>query len=216
MYIDNNRNPYCYSSQSIFVGGKSAALPDLNTKWIINTREFLIAIRSHNYPAMFGCLLTSNAMLPDKYQVKISNNEYNKLIKQDLSVICNHCNTETKHQDIDIQTILTNHSLSTITGQRTERVWHCNKCNKTNLLTKTRMIQDKMAEPYYLQVVPSPPTRKGTLTDRSEYHRIVEKWAWQFYSELEHQMSLYRIEYRPKSDEVEENEFMDEAPEMEI
>ena len=189
-----------------------AALPDLNTQWIIAVREFWTALRSKNYPMLFGALYNINALLPDNYQIEISDKKYfDEVNKQGISLICKYCSAETKRQDIKIKEVLTTYSVSILTGHKNEKVWYCDKCHKDNILSQAKMINNVLPQPCYLKVVPNPPIRKSDLSDRQQYHRNVERWGLQALNELQHQMSLFRLEYKPKDDEnFEDNEFMNE------
>lgn len=193
------------------------ALPDLNTAYIFYRTDVKNSIKSENFTGMVGSLFDLNALLPKEYQIKISTKEYNDLIRQDLTVICNHCLkscehcktnngeleciAESKYHDIIIKQVITPYLLAAITGEETEKLWECKRCNNNNLLSKTKMIQNVIAQPYYLKVIPNPPNRKDGFSDRTEYKIKMKNWGYQFLIELEHQMSLYRIEYKPKDED---------------
>ena len=206
-----------------------AALPDLNTAWIMDKREFLNAIKNRGYTAVVGSLLSINAALPDNYIIKVSDKEYEKITQLELLYVCpvcklkcQHCKTgkgdkcdgEYNRKDVTIKDSLTSHTISTITGMKEDKIWKCKKCNTVHLLSKTLTIQPKLAEPHFLKVVPNPPSRTGSLTDRNLYHIKMERWAYQFYYELAHQMSLFRLEYKPRDEGSEENEFMNADDEI--
>ena len=192
-----------------------AQLPDLNTAWIMDKREFLNSIKNRNYTAVFGSLYAINAALPKDYQITISDQEYYQKTIHDIKVICpncalncDHCDTgkgecqaEMQRSKIKIFEVLKNSLIATISDKKTEKVWKCEKCHKTNKLAQTTMIREILPQPSFLQVVPNPPARSGSLIDRNDYHRKVEKWAYLFYDELAYQMSKYRIEYKPKDSE---------------
>jgi len=181
-----------------------AALPDLNTAWIMDKREFLNALKLKNYGVVFWSLSSINAAMPEDYRVEISDQKYNDELKKDLLVKCSHCDIELKHKDIVVREVLKHHVVATMTGTDKEKVWECSNCHKYNNLSKTPMIQIKPKEPYFLKVVPNPPSRKGSLLDRIEYHKRAEAWAYRFYTEISHQMSKLRTEYKPKGEDQEE------------
>ena len=196
-----------------------AALPDLNTAWIMDKREFLQAIKQRNYTAVVGSLFSINAALPEDYQVRISDIEYEKKVQEDIYLICPnckktcpHCDTgkgeclgEFKRIEVPIKQVIVNHAVTTITGSTLEKVWECKRCHNIQLLSKTKMVQTKIAEPHFFQIVPSPPIRSGSLTDRNLYYMKMQKWAYQFYNEIAHSMSRFRLEYKPKTDDGLEN-----------
>jgi len=192
-----------------------AALPDLNTAYIIYRREVLNTIKSRNYTAMFGSLFAINALLPENYQVEISDKKYYDMIAQKVFVVCKHCNEETRRDTIKVHDIMTNLIVSTITGNISEKLWDCPKCHKPNNLSKSKMIQEIPKEPTFTKVVPNPPNRTNALNDRNELHKKLEKWAYRLLDELEHQMSLFRLEYKPKDEDMTDNEFMNDPEEGE-
>ena len=204
-----------------------AALPDLNTQWIMSKREAWTAIKNKDYNSLFGALFDINAMLPkDKdrdYQIEISDHKYNEMIKQDTIYICNscssnciHCKTnegkciaETPKNVIVIKNIPTSSFIRTLTGKHIERMWQCPRCKEYTLLHQTKIIQTVIKEPFFLKVVPSPPSRKNGIMDRREYDRSVKRWAMILMNELSYQMSRYRLEYIPKDSEQKDEEVLD-------
>lgn len=207
------------------MGGKAAALPDLNTAWIMDKREFITAMKNKNLTEIVAYLTSINAGLPDDYVIKISDNKYKEIVQQDTLYLCNYCTseypilddkgktkmesrpTEYKAHTLEIKTKQTKGNISILTGHNTIKVWECSKCKKDNILSKTEIVPVKLAEPYFLGVIPKPPNRSGTLTDRTGFKIKLMRWAWQFYNELAHAMSRYRLEYKPK--EEDDDDFME-------
>lgn len=201
-----------------------AVLPDLNTAYIRYRTEILINLKSKNYLLCFGALNAINGLLPKNYQVKISDLEYKKATETSLKAACNFCTMTVKDSDGKDQEIQTEHEYNslkfynrllplisrTMTNQTYEKVWDCPKCNKTNQLEKTELIQNTLQEPYFLQVVPKPPIRKEGIASRY-LGKDVEHWILDFLGELEHQMGKYRSEYVPKGGELPDDEFQVEA-----
>src|ERR1700746_2807554 len=165
-----------------------AALPDLNTAWIMDKREFLNALRQKNYSVVYWSLSSINAAMPEKYRVEISDQKYNHELKKDLLVKCLHCNAELNQKSIRITSKFKSRILSIITESKSEKVWECSNCHEDNILSQTPMIQVKPQEPFFLKVIPNPPSRKGTLVDRMDFHRRFVSWAYLFYTEISHQM----------------------------
>ena len=190
-----------------------AALPDLNTQWIMAKREAWTAIKNRDYNSLFGALLDINAMLPkDKekdYQIEISDLKYNQLVKEDVLYPCIKCKTETRKELITIKKIETSKIIRTLTGKTFETIWECPECKEINILSQTRPIQQKLKEPFFIKVVPSPPSRKNGILDRREYDKRVKRWAMLFMNELSYQMSRYRLEYIPKDSEQKEEDVLD-------
>ena len=201
-----------------------AALPDLNTQWIINSKEFWISLKNSDFTKAFGALYDVNAMLPKDYQVRISDIEYNDLIKQDTLLLCPFCSTNCQHcQEIDkganctaeikrsevkIKRVETSFTIKLLSDKKTDLRWNCPKCENSFRLSTTKKFQTKLAEPYFLQVVPNPPARKDGIINRKQYPKLVKRWLLMFQTELQHQMSNFRINYQPKDTQSEE-EVMD-------
>lgn len=198
----------------------------------MDKREFLQAIKNpSNFTAITAYLNSINGALPDEYTVKISTSKYNDIIQQDLIYPCNHCTTEYEYKDendkiktetrptehnknkVKIKTKLLDSTLSILSSKKTVQVWECPKCHKDNLLSKTNPIQTKLAEPYFLRVIPNPPNRTGSLLDRTGYKINFVRWAFQFYNELSHSMSRYRLEYQPKDSDLDLSEIQTDGGE---
>lgn len=203
------------------MGGKANALPDLNTAWIMDKREFLQAIKNpSNFTGIVAYLNSINAALPDDYQIKISTTTYENIINQDVIYPCNYCTTEYESKDdngkikvetrptehykhnITVRHKLTKSLVSVLSDRKSVQVWECPKCHKNNILSQTKPIQTKLAEPYFLHVIPNPPSRTGSLLDRTAFKINMMRWAFQFYNELSHSMSRYRLEYQPKDSDL--------------
>lgn len=179
-----------------------AALPDLNTAFIVYRREAITSLKSKRYDACFGALYAINGLLPKEYRVKISTKLYNEKTNLDTIAVCYHCKEKTSYNEIEIKVMMLPLILTTITGSETEKVWVCSKCNNTNKLQKTDIIEPIIEEPYFVNIVPKPPLRKNGLLDRVSYHKEVSRWVWTMLDELEAQMSNYRREYQPRNEEL--------------
>lgn len=182
-----------------------AALPDLNTKWIMDTVEFNKALAHRKYTETIGYLHSINAMLPKQYRVTISTDKYRELTYHAIIAVCPSCSQEIPRTLIQVHSRASKGMVLILTGLKNEDVWGCPFCKSENLLSRTKVIKPVLEEPHYFQVVPNPPRHTNSLTDISEYHKKIVTWAILYHTELEHQMSLYRIEYKPKDEEVEDN-----------
>ena len=183
-------------------------LPDINTEFITYRNKAIASHSSKQYDTMFGSAYALNACLPKDYRVRISNTEYNDLIKQDILAVCGHCNTEFKYKDIHISNILVSSLLLLLTDKEYQKRWTCSSCKGINILSKTKLIQNIRKKPYFLQVVPEPPERKDGLLDRWSYHKEVSQWFWQFMDEIAFQESKFREEYVPKDQSGSDDELL--------
>lgn len=183
-------------------------LPDINTEFIMYRREAINCHSAKKYDSMFGAAYALNACLPKDYRVRISNTEYQDLIKQDIIAICSFCNHEFKYKDIHIYNIMVSQFVLLLTDKRFEKRWKCSECKEVNQLSKTRLVQNIRKKPYFLQVVPEPPERKDGLLDRWSYHKQVSQWFWQFMDEIAFQESKFREEYVPKDQSGADDELL--------
>ena len=115
-----------------------------------------------------------------------------KLEDEKLLVHCKHCD-----QDIDFRTItkldvFCNKVEELLTGELTKNIWVCSLCKKENLTKTSEFTKAKLPNPYYLGVVPDPPSRKDGILDRFTYHKKIEHWCWTMIGELEFKAALFR------------------------
>ena len=68
-----------------------ARLPDINTAFIRYRSEVLVGMKKGDWDSMHGSLNGINGLLPQEYQVKISDAKYYELVKEDIEYECNSC-----------------------------------------------------------------------------------------------------------------------------
>ena len=168
----------------------------------MHTREILMNLKSKNYTMCFGSLYTLNGLLPEKYQVKVSTIEYKKLTRTALTAICKFCEKPTDYNTLKVYKVLLPIITRTLSGTDYDKVWNCSNCQKMNKLEHTKVLQNVLQEPYFLQVVPKAPERHDGILDRSTFDIKIRQWILQFLSEISHQMGKYRQEYVPKGGEM--------------
>lgn len=150
------------------------------------------------YNAAVGSLYAFNGCLPEEYRVKISTIEYEKMTKEKLTAKCPYCDEEVEVKDIKIELLLNPLVIGTLTNQSHDKIWICNKCNKMNRLEDTEMIRYQVEEPTFLGIVPRPPERKDSLTDRRQFDMKFQNWCWKLLDELEAKAAKFRRDYTPK------------------
>jgi hypothetical protein len=161
----------------------------------------------HNWSGAILGLGDMNAMLPDDYRITINTKNYDNLTNMKIGYICKYCQKETPQSLVKTKEIIAPLIVSCITSQQMEICWFCSECHKRNLLSQTKLIEEKLAKPCYLKVVPDPPEKKIGFQDRSRYPTAMSRWVGNFLEELEHQLGLYRAEYINEEDQDEsENE----------
>lgn len=180
-----------------------ARLPDINTAFIKWRNKVVTSLESEKYTAVFGSLYSFNALLPEKYRVRISKAEYDEKLKEvGLFVVCEGCNAKSDWRQVNKTQRVLSPLVNLMSGALYEKIWICPSCDHDNPVSQTEKILNKPKEPYFLGVVPPPPERMEGITDRNTYHKKVESWAWQFMYELEKNVAQFRDDNWHKSDEM--------------
>jgi len=169
-----------------------ARLPDVNTAFITYRREAIVSLKSFDYRGCWGSLSCINALLPQKYRVVLDNILFKEKSKVSLTFCCEICKTESDESCIDIFDYHFTVLESLTTDEKTILVWNCPECTAMNRLSDTKIKKDMLAQPSYLQTVPSPPERKNGLLGRATYRKEFSAWAWNFLEELEEKMAQFR------------------------
>lgn len=188
-----------------------ALLIDVNTGFIKHRNGLTSALLSYNYDAAIGSLYAMNALLPNEYRISVDTTEYNQKVKGNLQVLCRYCittttrdekeytePTPTDYDQIKILNIFQTGFDRIVTKKKYEKFWVCHKCKKQNRLFDSEFNQIVLKEPYFLKVVPAPPSRMSGLVDRATFHSKFERWARTFLAELEAEAGRFRAEYKPK------------------
>ena len=179
-----------------------ARLPDVNTAFIMYRREVLQSLNRREYKNCFGSLNAMNSLLPKEYRVQIDTEGFNAKIRTDIIAACSKCKHEHVYEDIKIYDLTLPFMESILTGLKSVKAWTCCKCRYTNKLTYTKMAKTVLQEPYYLTLVPSPPTRKTGVRDRNRYHNEVVDWVWTMIKEVEERLAQFRDDNWHKSSEM--------------
>lgn len=184
-----------------------SALPDLNTKFIIYTREAINGWKNRNYDSAIGSLYAFNGLLPDiepgKYRVVVDDNEYKKKTKEQFLADCPYCKAKIDYEKIKINKIYFGLTSRLLSGQDYEKIWICPECKKENNMKETNFTHQHLPDPLFLHIVPKPPTRKDGIIDRSQFHSKFTVWFWTFIGELESQAARFRQDYKPRDEESE-------------
>ena len=194
-----------------------ARLPDINTAFIRYRSEVLVGMKKGDWDSMHGSLNGINGLLPQEYQVKISDAKYYELVKEDIEYECNSCKyndgTPSNIPKVQIEVFtLYPDSVQLLLGA-VGKVWICPKCNKVQRLKDTNVVITKLENPYFLGVVPEPPNKKQGLMDKLTFEKKVVSWGWQMLNELEHKMALFRDDNWTRGDELEDFSDIDTSAE---
>ena len=147
-------------------------------------------LASEKYGQCTTALYAINALLPEEYRVKISNEEFEKYTKQYPIYACFRCKLESKH--ISVFERITPLIEGILFGRPHDEFWTCPRCFIDNRLSQTDITQEVLDKPYFIKVVPDPPNRKDGLMDRTNFHNKFIKWAETLLIELESQLSKFR------------------------
>ena len=194
-----------------------ARLPDINTAFITYRREVLQNLKSLKYSIVFGSLYSLNGLLPEKYRVQISTDDYNKKLgdAEKLVAVCKYCSVQTESKLINSVEVIQSFTSHYLMSQLKHKVWYCPDCKKVNELGETMMIQKELKKPFFLGVVPDAPTRHEGLMARNTYDKVISEWVWLFVSELEKMMGDFRDDNWTKSSEYDESQDYDGSEEAE-
>lgn len=155
-------------------------------------REAISSWKSQNYDAAVGALYAFNALLPEEYQVKLSNQMFEEKTKQDIIATCNKCSVQTDFKTIVVFDLLLSLTSSLVSGVEYEKIWICKECKNENRLLNTKLVQNILQEPYHLKVVKLPPERSQGMMDRTKFHITFSLWFWSFLNELEAEAAKFR------------------------
>lgn len=191
-----------------------AKLPDLNAAFVKYRSFGLQCVEIQNFSGAIGALYGINALLPDEYRIEIDSDKYKSLISERIIVVCSDCESEFNYADIKQKKELLPSFQASILGRDYEKTWFCNKCKKTNIISKTKMIKSSLNKPYYLKVVEEPPDKHDGVENMMNYKKRMKKWFYGFLGELEYQLGLYRKEYTSETED--ENEKVEDTGETEF
>ena len=164
-------------------------LPDINTAFNTYRTKVLNALNMRAFTAALGGLKAINGLLPPEYRITVDDEIYNEKIRTNIFARCDSCKKEFDYNKLKILKLLNSSLDAALFGAKYREVWIC-ECKHENR-QPFKLIQTSLKEPYFLQVVPLPPTRGG-VKDRRTYPERFENWAWGFLRELEERMAQYR------------------------
>ncbi len=180
-----------------------AKLPDINNAWVRYRNYGLESIDSKNYSSAVAAIYEIIALFPENYRCEINTDKRNVLEKDTIIYVCGNCSKENNHDEVKIFNLVLDMTTSFISGNNQETVWNCLGCDYQNRLQSTEIIKSQLKKPYYFKVIREPPNRKQGIMDRVQYDNIMRKWFFEALAETDHQLGLYRDEYRPTDEEEE-------------
>ncbi len=180
-----------------------AKLPDINNAWVRYRNYGLESIDSKNYSGAVAAIFEIIALFPETYRCEINTEKWNELEKDVIIYVCGNCSKENNHDEVKIFNLLLDVTTQFISGSNQETVWNCLGCDNQNRLLSTKVIKSQLSKPHYNKVIREPPNRKQGIMDRVQYDNLMRKWFFESLAETDHQLGLYRDEYRPTDEEEE-------------
>lgn len=155
-----------------------------------------------------------NALLPSieggkSYKVEINTEKYNMLKAETVEIECHFCKEQNKLNEVKQFDLELDWLEKILAKSKTRRMWHCNKCKKSNIFSTDDITITKKGEPFFFGVMPEPPSRQAGIRSRMTFMQEFEKWYSIAMPEIESQIGLYRSEYA-KQEEGEAQEYLEE------
>lgn len=180
-----------------------AKLPDVNAAIVTHRNQMLHAFNEGRYNTVITSWSAINSLLPEGYKVKIDDHLFQKLIQENKIIICPNkdCTSNAeggkriKFDDADFHQVLLNPVRNLILQKKYESIWICPSCKTENIFSPKQIRIQKYEEPYYLEVIPSPPKRHFGISDRPMYDTQFRNWYITALNELESKIGKYRADY---------------------
>ncbi len=186
------------------------ALIDLNILALKHLDRAYFALAHQDYSACTASLHSVNACLKDGYRVEFDSDKYEKLTAHPTKIFCTPCGKEYNRDDIKTWQMLLPLVMQIGSGSKTTKVWSCTECKATNVLSESKIEKQRLEEPFFLKVVPFPPSMKQDAGDRTTFHLKYKTWFGMAVSELTRQISQLRWDNHRPGDQ----EGMDEMQEQ--
>lgn len=180
-----------------------AKLPDINAAIVTHRNQMLHAFNEGRYNTVITSWSAINSLLPDGYKVKIDDGAFNKLVEENKIINCDNkvCETnndlkpKTKFEDVKMLKVLLTPTRKMILQKDYETIWVCPICKTENLFSPRQVRIQKYEEPYYFEVIPSPPKRRFGISDRTMYDSQFRNWYLNALNEIESKIGKYRADY---------------------
>lgn len=197
--------------------GKAGYLPDISSTFNFFRAYAVNALAREDYTEAAAGLHSINSSLDEKYIININDAEFKRETAENRFYNCNFCTMEiekiiNKGQEdqrtkIDIipSRIPSNQVyimdwmppglLSVMTSHERIKAWRCPKCDETNPLVGTNVINVKNTKPYFRSVIGNPPRQGIGISTRLSFIVDFKKWFFDFLEQLNHTMMNYRVDF---------------------
>lgn len=150
-----------------------------------------------------------NALLPaleggKTYKVEVDTEKYRELKSETREIKCKKCKTENPINSVKQYDLELDWLEQILAKNKTQKVWVCNKCHKSNIFNTDDITVTKNGEPYFYKVMPAPPQRQAGIRGRMTFNQEFQKWFSIAISEIESQIGIYRSEYLSQQDQEQE------------
>lgn len=179
----------------------TAALIDLNHLALKHLDKAFFYLQTQEYDLCTAELHAVNASLPPDYQITFDDVKYKELTEHHLEIFCKHCAESTFRDKIKLWNMLLPLDIQIIEKRKFVKAWTCEKCNDQNILSESRLVQAVHENPHFTKVVPMPPTRKQSASDRTAYHIKYKSWFGNVEGELTRQISQLRWDHWKRGDQ---------------
>lgn len=195
--------------------GKAGYLPDISGRFAFWTGHAIRSRASRDYDNAIGALNNMNGLLDEDHRITVSTQVYEDKVMSEKFFQCNYCTmtisqtvnegeedehtekakvpNEVNYADVHIFRLRGSYLQSVLLDTKDSKVWRCTSCKNLNKLTNTVIIESEREKPFYIKVVPDPPTR--TTSNRFGFDKKFNDYFNNFFEELENALMNYRVEY---------------------
>ncbi len=175
--------------------GKAGYLPDISSRFSFWTEYAVNHLDKKEWSKAIAGLNNVNSALGDDYIVEINSQKFYKQIADRTTYQCTNCKENNTYSSVKVFDLICPMLEGIVTGEKSNKVWICQKCKKDCKLKDTIITVEETVQPYFRQVVPAPPVQKIGLQNRFTFEHEFNVWFNNFMEELQHQLARYRIEY---------------------
>ena len=187
-------------------------LTDVNTACISYRTKCLMALDKRLYKNCIGAIKALNGLLPEdnlttgkNYRIIFDDEEYNKIINSVFQIKCPECNSEFQYDTINFEVINLPASEKIMSGKKTTKIWFCTKCQASQRLDESEVIEDSKQMPFYSRYVPNPPVNDHGLLSQLGFHSKMVNWIWLCLDNLEESFARFRDDNWSRGEKLFEN-----------
>lgn len=193
---------------------KGGYLPNIAEKFGRWETEAIKSLGERNYEQASACLHFLNALLTEEYLVTIDDDQYAKQMNELVVWECRYCKKEAQGKDIKVFDRLLSDMDANALGHTTEKSWRCVDCLKSQPVSGVGVVLTRVKNPFYPKFMYAEPRLGLGLEMKYSYPPAFRKWFYRFLEILQHQLAIYRIEYKSiNGQDMTEPEYQDKGTE---